>query len=272
MTRQLLEEHAEDLRARVAVLAGGLDDGTPHGELCAAAHKLRGSALVLGLDGLAVATTAYEEALAGRGDEAAARRAASLAADELARALEPDLLKPLRHDLRNDLNVVLMASKLLEAELAEPELRELAGNIATAAERMAARLAELRSPDAVEAPHVLPPIAPAALSVLVVDDDELVAGVVRRMLDVTGARVDVVSGLADARAALSEHDYGAVVIDLRLEDGHGAELIPELRRRGIRAVVLSGDGGHSVEGAHVTLTKPVESTVLIAAVTGGKPA
>ena len=271
MTQPLLEEHADDLRARVAALARGLDDATPHPELCAAAHKLRGSALVLGLDGLAVATAAYEEALTARDDEASARRAAALAEEELARALEPDLFKPLRHDLRNDLNVVLMGSKLLETELDDPDLRELARSIATAAERMTTRLVELRSFDPAEAPHVQPSTGAAALSVLVVDDDELVAGVVQRMLDVIGGRIDVVSGLAAARLALAEHDYGAAVVDLRLEDGHGAELIPELRRRGIRTVVLSGDGERTVEGAHVTLAKPVESSVLIAAVTGADP-
>ena len=271
MTRSLLEQHADDLRARVAALEHGLDAAMPPDELRAAAHKLRGSALVLGLDGLAVAASAYEDALTGRADEAAARRACSLAADELARALEPDLLKPLRHDLRNDLNVVLMGSKLLEAELEDPELRALAESIATAAERMTARLVELRSLDPAEAPHVQPQAATAALSVLVVDDDELVAGVVQRMLDVIGGRIDVVSGLVDARVALTEHEYGAVVIDLRLGDGHGADLIPELRRRGIRTVVLSGEGGHSIEGAHVTLAKPVDSSVLIAAVTGVDP-
>jgi CheY-like chemotaxis protein len=271
MTQSLLEEHADDLRTRVASLASGLADGTARDELCAAAHKLRGSALVLGLDGLAVATAAYEEALTGRADEAAARRAALLALEELSRALEPDQLKPLRHDLRNDLNVVLMGSKLLEDELEDPDLRELARSIATAAERMTARLVELRSVDPAEAPHVQPQAAAAALSVLVVDDDELVAGVVQRMLDAVGGRIDVAPGLAAARIALAEHDYGAVVVDLRLDDGHGADLIPELRRRGIRTVVLSGEGGRSVAGAHVTLAKPVETSVLIAAVTGVDP-
>ena len=164
-----------------------------------------------------------------------------------------------------------MGSKLLEEELVDPDLRGLAESIATAAERMTTRLAELRSLDPTEAPTA-EPLAPAALSVLVVDDDDLVAGVVQRMLDVTGGRIDVVSGLAAAREALAGHDYHAVVVDLRLEDGHGAELIPELQGRGIRTVVLSGEGGRHIEGAYVTLAKPVEAGVLIAAVTGVEPA
>lgn len=270
----LLEQHAEELRVRIAILADGLNDATSDTELCAAAHKLRGSALVLGLDGLAVATAAYEAALATptARDEPAARRAAALAALELDRALDPDLLRPLRHDLRNDLNVVLMGSKLLEVEVDDPEHVEIAANVASAAERMNARLVELRLPERVEAPRVLSPVADAGLAVLVVDDDELVANVVRRMLDATGARVDVATGLGEARNALAGgRDYAVVVVDLRLADGDGAELVPELAARGIRIVVLSGEGGRTVAGAHVVLAKPVESSVLIAAVTGNEP-
>lgn len=270
----LLEQHAEELRVRIAFLADGLNDATSDTELCAAAHKLRGSALVLGLDGLAVATAAYEAALATptARDEPAARRAAALAALELDRALDPDLLRPLRHDLRNDLNVVLMGSKLLEVEVDDPEHVEIAANVASAAERMNARLVELRLPERVEAPRVLSPVADAGLAVLVVDDDELVANVVRRMLDATGARVDVATGLGEARNALAGgRDYAVVVVDLRLADGDGAELVPELAARGIRIVVLSGEGGRTVAGAHVVLAKPVESSVLIAAVTGNEP-
>lgn len=270
----LLEQHAEELRVRIAFLADGLNDATSDTELCAAAHKLRGSALVLGLDGLAVATAAYEAALATptARDEPAARRAAALAALELDRALDPDLLRPLRHDLRNDLNVVLMGSKLLEVEVDDPEHVEIAANVASAAERMNARLVELRLPERVEAPRVLSPVADAGLAVLVVDDDELVANVVRRMLDATGARVDVATGLGEARSALAGgRDYAVVVVDLRLADGDGAELVPELAARGIRIVVLSGEGGRTVAGAHVVLAKPVESSVLIAAVTGNEP-
>lgn len=103
---------------------------------------------------------------------------------------------------------------------------------------------------------------------LVVDDDELVAGVVRRMLETAGARVDVVAGLGEARVAIARHEYGAAVIDRRLADGDGTELVPELLAFSTRIVLLSGDATAGVPGADVTLAKPVEASALIAAVTG----
>lgn len=269
MSGSLVEGHAEELRDRVHALAVGVDHDGDVVELRAAAHKLRGAALVLGLDGVAVATAAYEAALADEADLDSARRAAILARAELERVLEPDPLRPLRHDLRNDVAVVLMASKLLEEELADPGQRELAAKVAGAAERMAAALVELRTSDPrlvltlqAGTDHATP------LSVLVVDDDELVAELIRQTLAVSGARVDAVPGLEAARLAIAESDYAAAVVDLHLIDGEGAELVAELRRRGTRVVVLSGDGGSAVEGADVSLSKPVESSVLLAAVTG----
>jgi hypothetical protein len=106
MNERLLETHATELRERVSALAVGLSDAKGDSGRRAEAHRLRGSALVLGLYGLSVAAAAYEAALADHRDEDAARRAAELADQELERALEPDVLRRLRHDLRNDLNAV----------------------------------------------------------------------------------------------------------------------------------------------------------------------
>jgi CheY-like chemotaxis protein/HPt (histidine-containing phosphotransfer) domain-containing protein len=268
MTERLLEAHAEELRVRIASLGAGLVEEDSD-DVLAEAHRLRGSALVLGLDGLAVAVAAYEAALATPRDTDGARRAATLAARELERALEPDALRSLRHDLRNDLNIVLMGSKLLEADLESPDQRDLAESIASAAERMAGRLVDLRS-DTVGV-RISRADNAAALSVLLVEDDALVAGVVARMLAAAGARVATAAGLAEARLALAASEYDAAVIDLRLADGSGADLVPELSERGIRTVILTGDGQTDVPGAEHVLTKPVDSAVLVAAVTGGMP-
>ncbi len=123
----------------MAALTAGLGE-VDVGELQGQAHRLRGSALVLGLDSFAGAVAAYEAALTEPLDRDTARRAADRAARELQLALDPDPLRSVRHDLRNDLNIVLMGSKLLEAELQSDDQRELAAGIAAAAERMASRL------------------------------------------------------------------------------------------------------------------------------------
>lgn len=272
MSERLLETHATELRERVAALVVGLSDAKGDSGRRAEAHRLRGSALVLGLDGLSVAAAAYEAALADHRDEDAARRAAELAVRELERALEPDILRRLRHDLRNDLNAVLMGSKLLEDELEELDQRELAQGIAAAVERMAGRLVDPSGADRSAPPRIALAGSAEALTVLVVEDDALVAGVVTRMLATAGATVEIAASLAEARGALSLSAYDAAVVDLGLSDGSGADLVPELNERGIRAVVLTGDGPVAVAGADHVLGKPVDIAVLVAAVTGALPA
>ena len=213
MSEGLLEAHAHELRARIAALIAGLGVVDVE-ELKGQAHRLRGSALVLGLDSLAGTIAAFEAALASPPDLDTARRAADRAARELELALEHDL----------------------PASAVSP--RDGGGD---------------RS---------------AGLSVLLVEDDALVAGVVARMLDVAGVSVETVTGLAEARSALAERGYDAAVVDLRLADGNGDALVPDLRERGIRAIVLTGDGRTVVPGAEQVLEKPVDSAVLVAAVTG----
>lgn len=77
------------------------------------------------------------------------------------------------------------------------------------------------------------------LRVLLVEDDALLAGVHRRLLRRYGGYdVSWVETLEDARAALAAGDFDAVLCDLSLPDGSGAELIawargarPEILRR-----------------------------------------
>jgi ActR/RegA family two-component response regulator len=92
------------------------------------------------------------------------------------------------------------------------------------------------------------------------------------MLGAAGAKVDAVAGLTEARTALATSEYDAAVVDLRLTDGSGADLVPELRELGIRSVVLTGAGPVAVAGADQVLGKPVDAAVLVAAVTGAPPA
>ncbi len=266
MSDRLLDTHAAELRERILSLSSGLSDSNGDLGRLAEAHRLRGSALVLGLDDLAAAVAAYEAALVDQRDEEGARRAVELAARELDRAIESDALRLLRHDLRNDLNVVLMGSKLLEAELVDVDQKELARGIASAAERMGDRLTDHQAPDRGDSRRAAHAGTSAALSVLVVEDDPLVASVLSRMLDVAGASVEAVSGLREARAALDLSGYDAAVVDLHLSDGSGADLVPELGERGIRTVILTGDGPVSVPGADQVLGKPVDAAVLFAAV------
>ena len=270
MSERLLETHATELRERILSLSNGLSDANEDVDRLAEAHRLRGSALVLGLDDLAAAVAAYEAALVDQRDEEAAQRAVELAARELDRALESDALRLLRHDLRNDLNVVLLGSKLLEAQLIDADLQELARGIAAAAERMGDRLTDHKGPDRASPPGTADAGTSATLSVLVVEDDPLVASVLSRMLDVAGARVEAVSGLREARAALDTSAYDAAVVISTSPTAAVRALVPELGERAIRAVILTGDGRVRVPGADQVLGKPVDAAVLFAAVRGAE--
>src|SRR3954469_5825359 len=73
------------------------------------------------------------------------------------------------------------------------------------------------------------PMAPGPI-ILVVDDDPLLGGVIEACLDYEGAAVRTAHTLEAARSALSE-DLDHVVLDPRLPDGDGLDLLPELRER-----------------------------------------
>ncbi|MCC6750569.1 MAG: response regulator [Deltaproteobacteria bacterium] len=66
-------------------------------------------------------------------------------------------------------------------------------------------------------------------SVLVVEDDESLAGAVSRLLGGAGYEVLVAGLLADARSALAAKEFDVLVVDLGLPDGGGLDLVRELR-------------------------------------------
>ena len=72
---------------------------------------------------------------------------------------------------------------------------------------------------------------PAALRLLVVEDDPLIQLVLTRLLDLSGHSVVVASDLAAGRRALSAGAYDAVILDKGLPDGDGVDLARELRQR-----------------------------------------
>jgi PAS domain S-box-containing protein len=82
--------------------------------------------------------------------------------------------------------------------------------------------------------------------VLLVEDDAIASAVLTDILTENGLQVDAVETLAAARAALSsERRHGALVLDMRLPDGDGMDLVREVRvdpeLRGMPIVVVSGE-------------------------------
>lgn len=82
--------------------------------------------------------------------------------------------------------------------------------------------------------------AGAPLRVLVVEDTQATAALVRRSLEADGMDVSVVGSLADARAWLASRVPDVMVLDVELPDGSGLDLLRDPRLgRVAPAVVLS---------------------------------
>lgn len=119
--------------------------------------------------------------------------------------------------------------------------------------------------------------APERETVLLVEDDAVYLSALGRALDRAGYTVKMASSLAEAEAILAHEAPDRAVVDLKLGDGSGMDLLSRLQEAGAVTVVLTGHGTipSAVEamraGAVDFLTKPVSTTVLLASL-GREPA
>ena len=105
-----------------------------------------------------------------------------------------------------------------------------------------------------------------AFDILVVDDEPDLRTLYELTLLREGYRVEAAQDLREARAALAERRFHAIITDMRLPDGLGIELLRELSQsqRSERAIVITAHGSaeNAVEalkcGAFDYLTKPVD--------------
>ena len=81
-------------------------------------------------------------------------------------------------------------------------------------------------------------------SLLILDDDEPFLRRLGRAMEKRGFEVTAVDSVAAGRAVVDDHPPAYAVVDLRLEDGNGLELVGALRARrpDARIVVLTGYG------------------------------
>ncbi|WP_018267548.1 response regulator transcription factor [Methylosinus sp. LW4] len=79
------------------------------------------------------------------------------------------------------------------------------------------------------------------MRILLVEDQNELAGEIRRRMRRDGFAVDHVGSVSDALEALRAHSYAIAMLDRRLPDGDGLAIVPEIRRRqpGSRVLVLS---------------------------------
>lgn len=116
------------------------------------------------------------------------------------------------------------------------------------------------------------PIGPDP-SLLILDDDEAFRRRLARAMEKRGFAVTAVDSVAAGKAATERHAAAYAVVDLRLEDGNGLEVVRFLRARrpDARIVVLTGYGAIASAvaavkiGATDYLAKPADANDVLGA-------
>ena len=124
----------------------------------------------------------------------------------------------------------------------------------------------------------MPAAAGAKSQVLLVEDHEDTARILRRMLESAGYGVGQANSLAGARDLATKRPFDILISDVGLPDGSGLDLMRELRdRQGMCGIALSGFGmdedlaASKAAGFSAHLTKPVEWDRLRDAITDVLP-
>ena len=110
------------------------------------------------------------------------------------------------------------------------------------------------------------------MRILLVEDDQGLCQAMKAALAAHSIVLDVAADLAQARQALSNADYRALILDWQLPDGEGISLIPLARRMHPGLPVLLLTARHHVDdriqgldaGADDYITKPFDVNELLA--------
>lgn len=121
------------------------------------------------------------------------------------------------------------------------------------------------------------PRGAAELTLLIVDDDKPFSSRLARAMEVRGYDVRVAESVADGVAAIETQAPAYAVIDMRLGDGSGLDVIARLkeRRPDARGVILTGYGNIATAvtavklGAFDYLAKPADADEIHAALAAG---
>jgi ActR/RegA family two-component response regulator len=103
---------------------------------------------------------------------------------------------------------------------------------------------------------------------LVVDDNSLLLHFTAMNLerDVKGLKVFTAASCQEARMHAAEHNFSVLIVDLRLGDGNGLDLIKELtgKQQGVRAILISGQQipSENKECVFASVLKPYEAQTL----------
>jgi two-component system response regulator RegA len=129
---------------------------------------------------------------------------------------------------------------------------------------------------------VVMPALPSDRSLLIVEDDKSFLQRLARAMEGRGFEVSMASSVADGLTHLETASPAFAVVDMRLEDGNGLDVISALkaRRPDARAIILTGYGNIATAvnavklGAVDYLSKPADADDVVAAllsIDGRKP-
>jgi CheY-like chemotaxis protein len=103
-------------------------------------------------------------------------------------------------------------------------------------------------------------------SILVIEDEPLIAIAIQRELQDEGAKVQTARTLASASHALQGEDLSAAIVDVALADGDTSEICAVLNSRHIPFIVHTGyEHGRDIDGAAAVIPKPALSGSLVTA-------
>jgi two-component system, response regulator RegA len=114
---------------------------------------------------------------------------------------------------------------------------------------------------------------PGERSVLIVEDDRSFLQRLAKALESRGFTVSIAESVADGLLKLEQAPPAYAVVDMRLEDGNGLDVISALKRRrpDARGIILTGYGNIATAvnavkmGAVDYLAKPVDADDVVAA-------
>ena len=115
-------------------------------------------------------------------------------------------------------------------------------------------------------------VMPSDRSLLIVEDDKSFLQRLARAMEGRGFTVTTAESVADGLAQLETMSPAFAVVDMRLEDGNGLDVISALKRRrpDARAIILTGYGNIATAvnavklGAVDYLSKPVDADDVVA--------
>lgn len=93
--------------------------------------------------------------------------------------------------------------------------------------------------------------------ILIVDDEQGILEELTELLEGEGYKIKGAGSIKEGKEALKGFEPCVVLLDLKLPDGHGLELVPDIRKVAEHAVIVVITGFGSLESAKESIQKEV---------------